>query len=415
MASTVIREARRAAVDIEALTAVGDVRRYEPAVTAITVLGIAHEARHTDLCQAFSSLPGILGVEWLDAHSVRMRMERGHITLRLTTADQFGTALVWHTGSTAHVDCLSARARDRCLTFDHGRLLSSDGGLVACASEDDLYRALDLPFIPPELRAGHDEIVEAGRRALPALVSQSQVRGDLHTHTTWSDGHDTTARMVQAAVRLGYEYVAITDHSPRAGASRTLSVEDVPRQRAEIAALRAVHPGIDILHGIEVDILPSGDLDLEDDLLAGFDIVLASLHADAGQDRAELTARYLRAVHHSLVNVITHPANRSPARSPGFDIDFDALFAAAAATGTAVEIDGAPAHLDLDGTLARRAAAAGATLVIDSDCHRADWLARQMRFGVGTARRGWIEARHVLNTFPAADVRAFVEHKRQRG
>jgi DNA polymerase (family 10) len=233
-------------------------------------------------------------------------------------------------------------------------------------------------------------------------------------HTTWSDGRNTIEHMVLAAKQLGYEYVAITDHSPRAWASRKLSVEDVPRQRDEIASLRDTIPGIEILHGVEADILPDGALDFDDKILEGFDIVLASLHVDDGQDRARLTARYLRAIRHPLVNVITHPANRSPARSPGFDLDFDELFAAAAETGTAMEVDGAPGHLDMDGALARRAAAAGVTVTIDSDCHRAEWLARQMRFGIGTARRGWIEPRHVLNTRGAPDVRAFIARKRRR-
>ncbi len=160
--------------------------------------------------------------------------------------------------------------------------------------------------------------------------------------------------------------------------------------------------------------MPDGSLDFDDEQLAGFDIVLASLHDHAGQDGAALTERYLRAIRHPLVNVITHPANRTPGRFDGYRLDFDLLFAAAAETGTAMEVDGAPGHLDLDGALARRAAAAGVTLVIDSDCHRSDGLARQMRFGVGTARRGWIEPGHVLNTRGVDEVRAFVARKRAR-
>ena len=158
--------------------------------------------------------------------------------------------------------------------------------------------------------------------------------------------------------------------------------------------------------------MKDGSLDFDDGILERFDIVLASLHDDGGHDGAELTDRYLRAIRHPLVNVITHPANRSPGLSAGYDLDFEALFVAAAETGTAIEVDGAPGHLDLDGALARRAIAAGATLTIDSDCHRADALARQMRFGVGTARRGWVEPRHVLNTRPVDAVLAFVAAKR---
>ncbi|MGH9204731.1 MAG: hypothetical protein ACRD2A_26180, partial [Vicinamibacterales bacterium] len=211
-----------------------------------------------------------------------------------------------------------------------------------------------------------------------------------------------------------YDYIAITDHSQRAMASRTLARDDVLRQREEIQSVRSFVRGIEVLHGVEVDILLDGTLDFPDELLEGFDVVLASLH-DAGEDGGQaLTERYLRAIEHPLVNLITHPANRTPAFSQGYDLDFDKLFEAAARTGTAMEVDGAPGHLDLDGALARRAAASGVTLVIDSDCHRAEALDRQMRFGVATARRGWVEPQHVLNTRSVDAVREFVANKRAR-
>jgi DNA polymerase (family 10) len=374
---------------------------------------VADSSRRTVLA-ALSRLPSVLRFEKPNDRSIRLSTERGDVTVHLTSSDQAGAALTWHTGSSRHVDLLQTRARDYGLDLSDGRLQNGDGVPVACPSEDDLYRCLDLPFIAPELRAGDEELTAAERRTLPQLITEVNIRGDLHMHTTWSDGSDTTEQMVLAAKQLGYEYVAITDHSQRAWSSRKLSVDDVPRQSDEIASLRQTISDIDILHGIEVDILPDGDLDFEDAILEGFDIVLASLHVDDGQDGAQLTERYLRAIHHPLVNVITHPANRSPARSPGFDIDFDTLFAAAAETGTAMEIDGAPGHLDMDGALARRAAAAGVKVTIDSDCHRAEWLARQMRFGVGTARRGWIEPQHVLNARGVDEVRAFVARKRAR-
>jgi DNA polymerase (family 10) len=234
-------------------------------------------------------------------------------------------------------------------------------------------------------------------------------------HSTWSDGRNTVADMVSASKQLGYEYVAITDHSERAWSSRKLAARDVPLQREEIASLRNRVRGIEILHGIEVDIMHDGSLDFDDELLEGFDIVLASLHDAAGHDGAWLTERYLHAIRHRLVNVITHPANRSPALSPGYALDFDRLFAAAAETGTAMEVDGGPGHLDLDGALARRAVAAGVTLVVDSDCHRVEALGRQMQFAVGTARRGWIQPQHVLNTRDLEEVLAFVARKRARG
>jgi len=396
------------------MVTVGDVRRFEPAVSSVEVLGIAPASEHRAILTAFTRLPLAVASREIGEQSVTIVTDRGRLTVHLTAADQAGAALVWHTGSPPHVAALRERADQRRLRFDDARLTDHEGQIVRCPSEDDLYDRLDLPFIPPELRAGADEIASAERNALPGLVLERHIRGDLHMHTSWSDGRDSVETMLLAGKQLGYEYIAITDHSQRAWSSRKLALEEIPRQRDEIEALRRKISGIEVLHGIEVDIMGDGTLDFDDDVLAGFDIVLASLHDASEQRGPQLTERYLKAIHHPLVNVITHPANRSPARSPGFDVDFDAMFEAAAATGTAMEIDGAPGHLDMDGAIARRAVAAGVTITIDSDCHRAEWLARQMRFGVGTARRGWIEPRHVLNAGSIHDVRAFIERKRGR-
>ena len=394
---------------------VGDVRRFEPAVSSVEVLGIAPASEHRAILTAFTRLPLALGSRKIGERSVTIGTDRGTVTVHLTAPDQAGAALVWHSGSSSHVAALRERADERQVRFDDARLTDRDGRTLRCPSEDDLYDRLDLPFIPPELRAGDNEIESAESNALPGLVLERHIRGDLHMHTSWSDGRDSIETMVLAGKQLGYEYVAITDHSERAWSSRRLALAEIPRQRDEIEALRRKIPGIDILHGIEVDIMGDGTLDFDDDVLSGFDIVLASLHDSCEQRGPQLTERYLKAMYHPLVNVITHPANRSPARSPGFDVDFDAMFETAEATGTAMEIDGAPGHLDMDGAIARRAVAAGVIITIDSDCHRAEWLARQMRFGVGTARRGWIEPRHVLNAGSTHDVRAFIARKRSRG
>jgi DNA polymerase (family 10) len=412
LASVFGREARRAGIAIESMTPVGSLRRYAPDIGDVTLFGVAPTAAHEQLLAAFSALPIVTSVVAADATSVTVRADRGQVRLLLAAPEHAGRALVWHTGSWAHTSSLQARAALLGLTL-HDTGLQRDGAELSCATEIEFYAHLQLPYIAPELREGADEIDAAERSALPDLISIANIRGDLHMHSTWSDGRDSLEDMVLASRQLGYEYIAITDHSERAWSSRALAASQVPEQRAEIALLRDRHPGIQILHGVEVDILPDGSLDFDDALLAGFDLVLASLHDAGKHGGARLTERYLGAIDHPLVNVITHPANRSPAQSAGYDVDFDRLFEAAAATGTAMEIDGAPGHLDLDGALARRAIAAGVTLVIDSDGHRADALAQQMRFGVGTARRGWVEAAHVLNARHLEDVRAFVARKRQ--
>ena len=207
--------------------------------------------------------------------------------------------------------------------------------------------------------------------------------------------------------------MAITDHSWSGSGSRAQALANLPRQRDEILRLREQYPRLAILHGVEVDIVEDGSLDFPDDVLEKFDIVLASLHTPAGQDGDRLTQRSLAAIRHPLVNVLCHPANQLAGRHRGYDLDFDALYEAAAMTGTALEIDGAPSHMDLDCDRARAAVAAGAMLTIDSDCHRAEALGRQMQFGVGIGRRAWVEPRHVLNTRPLDELEVFIAAKRR--
>jgi DNA polymerase (family 10) len=231
-------------------------------------------------------------------------------------------------------------------------------------------------------------------------------------HTEWSDGRDSIEAMVRACVTLGYEYLAITDHSPSSSAARNLTNDGVARQADEIAALRGRYPEVTILHGCEVDILADGTLDFTDRILERFDIVLASLHERAGHSPEQLLRRYSSAMRHPLVSIITHPTNRLVPYRSGYELDYDRLFEMANDTRTILEIDGAPSHLDLDAKLARRAAQAGVMMVIDSDCHRAELLGRQMDLGLLTARRAWIEPHQIVNTRPIDEIRAMIGAKR---
>jgi DNA polymerase (family 10) len=338
--------------------------------------------------------------------------DRIQIGIRVATPSRAAAELLYLTGSVDHLEALRDRAASRGWRLSPTGLVGSDGSVLVSGSEAEIYRALDLPFIPPEIREGEDEVDAAARGALPALVTRADIRGDLHMHTMYSDGRDSVEAMVEMCHALGYEYVAITDHSPHSASSRNLSADSVRRQADEIAGLRQRYPGMAILHGCEVDILPDGSLDFPDRILEQFDIVLASLHDRAGQDSPHLLARYLRAMQHPLVHAITHPTNRLVGQRPGYDLDYERLFDAAVQTRTIVEIDGSPAHLDLDGTLARLAIEAGATVCIDSDSHRDDVLQRQMGLGLLMARRGWVEARHVVNTRPIDAVRQLLASKR---
>jgi DNA polymerase (family 10) len=338
--------------------------------------------------------------------------DRVQIGIRVVEPANAGAALLYLTGSADHFEALQTYAASKGLRLTSAGLFSPEGTLQPAASEEELFAAVGLPFVAPELREGEDEIDAAVRRALPRLVTRADIRGDLHMHTEWSDGRDSVAAMVETCRALGYEYLAITDHSPHSAASRNLSADDVQRQADEIARQRERYPDLAILHGCEVDILADGTLDFPDRVLERFDIVLASLHERAGHDGPQLLARYLRAMQHPLVTLITHPTNRLVPSRPGYDLDYERLFEAAIDTRTIVEIDGSPAHLDLDGALARMAIEAGAMVCIDSDCHRAELLARQMELGLLMARRGWVEPRHVLNTRPIDEVRRIIASKR---
>jgi len=376
-------------------TPAGDVRRFEPLVESLVIVASSPDPIVT--LERITTLPHFQTVLHQTTRRVLCGYQHGEIDVRIAAPDEFGTTLYTATGSHAHLAAMRTRPRVARL----------------CAREEEVYSQAGLSWIAPELRHGTGEVDAAVNGTLPSLVTRSHIRGDLHMHSTYSDGRDSLSLMVHTCASMGYQYIAITDHSERAGASKTVSAAALTRQRSEIDRLRERFPALTILHGIEVDIMPDGRLDFPDHVLQTLDIVLASLHDSAGHDPARLTRRCLAAINHPLVNVITHPANRLVGRDPGHQLDFPTIYAAAAATGTALEIDGAPSHLDLDGEHARQAIAAGATVTIDSDCHRAKLLEKQMRLGIGTARRGWVGPRHVLNARPIAEVRAFIAAKRQ--
>ncbi len=376
--------------DLQMVEISGDVRRYVPLPKHTVVVGHA-----ADPAMATTSIAA-LGLFTQLLHRTERRLigifEGVEVDIRISSRDEFGTLLFATTGPAFHVVNVQRRRGPRLY-----------------ASETELYTGAGVPYLPAEVRESPDALDVL---PVPPLVTRDDIRGDLHMHTTFSDGRDTVREMVAACCALGYEYIAITDHSEHAAASRTLNAQSLERQRDEIARLREQFPQIAILHGIEADILEDGRIDCPDATLETLDIVLASLHERGRHDGRQLTGRCLQAIRHPLVSIITHPQNQIVGRRAGYDMDFAAIYEAAARTGTALEIDGAPAHLDLDGAHARDAAAAGATLVIDSDCHRASWLSRQMQLAVGTARRGWVEARHVLNARSLGEVRAFIARKR---
>ena len=260
-----------------------------------------------------------------------------------------------------------------------------------------MYDRLGLQYIPPELRRGTDEIDRARKRSIPRLVEVSDLKGDLHVHTEWSDGRDPTELMAVAARDRGYEYVAITDHSAGRGIANGLSIERLKEHIYEIRQLEDLLGDIKLLAGSEVDIRADGTLDYPDDALAQLDWVVASVHSAMGQDAETMTARVIRAMHSPHVTAIGHLTTRMIGERKPIEADFEAIFEAAVETGTALEINSSPRRLDLKDTHAHRARELGVPLVIDSDAHDAESLDNQ-RWGVAVARRAWCEPKHILNT-----------------
>ena len=282
---------------------------------------------------------------------------------------------------------------------------------MAGTTEESVYRALGLPYIEPELREDRGEIEAAGAGGLPTLLTIADIRGDLHNHTTASDGTASIRQMAEAALALGYQYLAITDHSVSSTIANGLSAE---RLLAHVAAIHKVGEqmkGLTLLAGAEVDILADGRLDYEDAVLAELDIVIASPHVSLRQPQDKATDRLLRAIEHRYVNVIGHPSGRLINQREGLPLDWARIYEAAARTGTALEINAGWPRLDLDDLHARAAAQAGAMLCINTDAHATRGLG-DIHFGIGVARRAWLEAKQVLNTFPIQRVQAFLGRKR---
>jgi DNA polymerase (family 10) len=348
--------------------------------------------------------------------------------------DEAGTYLVHFTGSAAHNVALRALARDRGWSLSEKGFLrlgpdgepatGEDAELRTFPDEAAVYRFLGLGYIDPELREDGGEIAAARDGTLPSLVTVGDLRGDLHSHSDWSDGVHAIAAMADAARRRGHTYLVLTDHSQSLAIAHGLDPARVEQQRRVIAALNARYAaeeaertvpegsiaGFRLLHGCELEVRADGRLDYEDDLLAAFDLVVASVHVARRQSRDELTRRTLAAIRSPHVDVIAHPAGRIIGERGDLDLDWEAVFAAAAATGTALEVNGSPPRLDLSAERARMAVDAGCLVAIDSDAHRTDEL-DFLRWGVDQARRGWVEPRHVVNARPLADLLAWVAGK----
>ena len=274
-----------------------------------------------------------------------------------------------------------------------------------------MYEAIDLPWIPPELREDETTLLRAGRSGAPALVSPDQVRGDLHVHTTWSDGAASLERMVRAASELGYEYVAITDHSPSTGPVSGLDREAILAQAEEIERVREAFPHLSIFTGIEVDILGDGTLDLDDETLAGLDVVVASVHGGFEMGEAAMTDRIITAMENPNVQILGHPTGRKLGRRLGYPLSVTDVLDAARELDVAIEVNGSPRRLDLEASWLWHCKERGVNVVVSSDAHSVSRL-DNVRYAVDQARRGWLEAQDVVNTRTASDIRRWTGRRR---
>lgn len=329
------------------------------------------------------------------------------VDLRVVEPRSWGAALLYFTGSKEHNIRLRERAIRRGLKLNEYGLLDESGKEVAAATEEEIYQALGLQWIPPTLREDRGEVDAAARAdGLPSLVETGDIQGDLHMHTTWSDGALPTEEMVEAARSRGYKYIAITDHSQSLGVAGGLSEEDLLKHVQEIRKLDKRHKGFRILAGTEVDIRKDGTLDYSDKVLSKLDWVVASVHSSLRQDRKTMTDRVIRAMGNPHVRVIGHPTGRLLGDREAYDLDFDAVMAEAARTHTCLEVNAHYHRLDLNDVLCKKAREAGVKVVISTDSHNAENL-RNLSYGVATAQRGWLGKTDVLNTRPVRELLSY--------
>lgn len=380
----------------------GSLRRRRTTIGDLDLL--AATSRPADLVRALDSLPEVESVLAAGVDKSSIVLQAGpRVDLMICTPEAWGTHLVHFTGSKDHNVALRGMALDRGLSLsEKGFKVVETGELHLEADEEAVYGRLGLPWIAPELREDRGEIKAALDGQLPQLVTDSDVLGDTHVHSDWTDGVDSIEVMARAARDRGLDWMVLTDHSPSLGITRGLSTERVDEQRGEIGRLNSELAPFRILHGTEMEIHADGSLDYPDEILARFDLVVASVHTARNQGSEALTNRTLAAIHHPHVDVIAHPTGRIVNRREPVALDWPKVFAAAAESGTALEINGSP-RLDLDDALARAAGEAGVRLTVASDAHRTEEL-DQLRYAVSMARRGWVTSDDLLGTRSAGSL-----------
>jgi DNA polymerase (family 10) len=395
---------------VEAVEMGGSLRRMRATVGDIDLLAAATDSRK--IMSAFSKHPQVVSVLSQGVTKASVEYRNGlRAQLWVHPPDRFGTALQYATGSKDHNIRLRELALKQGLSLSEHALIREDGSEILCGSEEEVYAVLGLPWIPPELREDRGEVQAAMDGKLPKLIVHSDMRADLQTHSTWSDGVLSIKEMAEEAKGRGISVLAITDHSGSLGVAGGLSVDRLTQQWEEIDTVQQeLGDSIMILKGTEVEIRADGSLDYPDEVLAKLDIVVASLHSSLRQPRDKITQRLINAIRNPHVDVIGHPTGRMIPDREGADLDMDAVLKAAAEHKVAMEINAHPSRLDLDDIYARRAVGLGVLLSINTDAHSAEDM-DMMHFGIATARRGWVEAEDVINTWSTAHLRKWLKDR----
>jgi DNA polymerase (family 10) len=382
---------------VRELVLAGSLRRWKETVRDIDIL--ATSDRPEKVMSAFVHLPAVREVLMRGPTKSSVVIAEGiQVDLRVVEEASYGAALAYFTGSKSH----NIRLREMAVKADmkineYGIFRGKDDRKIGGEKEEDIYRHLGLPYIPPELREDGGEIEAAAANRLPKLVELRDMRGDLHLHTRHSDGSHTLQELITAARERGYEYIAVTDHTKGLGVARGLSEEQVLEEIKEIDAVNRRLRGFRVLKGAEVDIRSDYTLDLPDDILKRLDIVVASVHSGFRQGRERITRRLVSAIRNPYVTVIAHPTGRLIGERDAYEVDMDEVFSAAKETGTAVEINAYPLRLDINDAYARKAKEMNIPVVINTDTHVVNQL-DYMIYGVSVARRGWLEKEDIINT-----------------
>jgi DNA polymerase (family 10) len=389
----------------------GSLRRMRSTVGDLDLLVAA--ANSAPVMQAFTSHPEIVRVS--GQGETKASVEFSHnlrAQLWVHPLERFGTALQYATGSKDHNVRLRELALKKGLSLSDQAFMRPDGTEMLCAIEEQVYAALGLPWIPPELREDRGEVQAALTGELPDLIQIGDVQAELHSHSTWSDGRLSIKQMAEAARGRGLKILAITDHSASLGVAGGLSIDEIKSQRAEIEAVQAeLGDSIRLLQGCEVEIRADGALDFPDEILSELDFVIASLHSSLRQPRQQVTERLLKAIRNPQVDLIAHPTGRMIPNREGADLDMDAVLSEAAKNQVALEINAHPSRLDLDDVYARRAVQSGVLLGINTDAHSESDL-EMLQFGVATARRGWVQPEAVINTWPPERLLSWLQARR---